>query len=88
MHARKLRVRCLPSLIPLRIEFDVTELDVHDVVKVSELTLPEGVEVLMEADRKLVVVAPPRVQAKSADEDKAAEGAEGADETKAADAAS
>lgn len=87
VHVRKLHVRCLPAEIPLRVEFDVSELEIHDVVKVSELTLPEGVEVLMEADRKLLVVAPPRVILEEDEETEGEEGEEAAADGEAKEAA-
>ncbi len=77
-NVRSLKVRCLPSSIPDHVEYDVSELEVDDVVAVSELTLPEGVEVLLPADRKVLIVAPPRVVEKTEEEEAAeAEAAEG-----------
>lgn len=73
---RTLRVRCLPENIPSHIEPDVTELDIDQVLRVSDLTLPEGIEVLHPIDQKLMVVKPPRVEEVPA-EAEAAEGEEG-----------
>lgn len=41
----KVPVRCLPSQIPAQIEHDVTPLLLEDIVRVRDLSLPEGVEV-------------------------------------------
>jgi large subunit ribosomal protein L25 len=51
---RELRVKALPTQIPQKIEVDVTKLGLHEALHVSDLKLPEGVEVL--DDAKLVVV--------------------------------
>ena len=42
----ELRVRCLPKDLPAIIEIDVSELEVGEVIKVSELTAISGVEFL------------------------------------------
>jgi large subunit ribosomal protein L25 len=44
--AHELRVRCLPKDLPAIIEVDVTELEVGEVIKVSELPVIAGVEFL------------------------------------------
>lgn len=41
----KVPVTCLPSQIPAKITHDVTELNVEDIVRVSDLALPEGITV-------------------------------------------
>jgi len=52
---RTIPVRALPNKIPSQIELDVTELDVHDTLKASEIKLPEGVTVRL--DDQLTVAA-------------------------------
>jgi large subunit ribosomal protein L25 len=59
---RHLRVRCQPANIPLVIEANVSELEIDSVLRVRELTLPGGIELLHREDQKLVVVKPPRVE--------------------------
>jgi large subunit ribosomal protein L25 len=60
---RKLPVRCLPKDIPIKLSHDVTELDIDDVVHVSELALPAGVTIRLPADQTVAAVvtekAPP-----------------------------
>jgi large subunit ribosomal protein L25 len=51
---RELRLKALPTAIPQKIEVDVTKLGLHEALHVSDLKLPEGVEVL--DDAKAVVV--------------------------------
>ena len=54
-------VRCLPDQIPESIEIDVTDLDLQGSLHVSDLAIPEGVEMLMDSERTLCVVSAPRV---------------------------
>jgi large subunit ribosomal protein L25 len=54
-------VRCLPDQIPESIEIDVTDLDLQSSLHVSDLAIPEGVEMLMDLERTLCVVSVPRV---------------------------
>lgn len=53
---RSLPVRAKPEQIPAVIEVDVTKLEVNDIVRVQDLSLPEGVEVLRAGHRTLVTV--------------------------------
>jgi len=73
---RTLQVRCLPEKIPEVIEADVTELDLNDVLKVSSLTLPEGVKTLLPDEQTIVVLAAP--EKVSGEEEAGAPGAPGA----------
>ena len=50
-----LSVRTTPRAIPSEITVDVTNMGPHDVIRVSDLTLPKGASV--DADEDLVVVA-------------------------------
>ncbi len=69
---RTVPVRCLPDRIPLKIETDVSHLELGYAVATSDLKLPEGVEVRLPAEQTLVsVVAPEKDRA----EDVAATGA-------------
>jgi large subunit ribosomal protein L25 len=53
-------VKCIPSLIPEVIEIDVSHLEIEDAIHLSELTIPEGVELLIDDDRTVCIVAAPR----------------------------
>jgi large subunit ribosomal protein L25 len=53
---RDLHVECLPGAIPDAISVDVSNLGVHQYVRVSEMKLPEGVRVLDDPDRVVVGV--------------------------------
>src|SRR5438874_4741684 len=43
---RDLHIECLPTAIPDSIDVDISELDVHDYIRIGDLKLPEGVKVL------------------------------------------
>lgn len=59
---RTVEVACLPTLIPERLEIDVSALRIHDVLTVADLQLPEGVRVNTQATQAIVTVAPPMVE--------------------------
>ena len=80
----ELEISCLPKDLPEYIEVDVIELNVGDALHLSDLKVPEGVEVaaLMHGGdpaQSVVSVQAPRVEAEPT-EDAEAEGAEGGDE--------
>jgi large subunit ribosomal protein L25 len=56
-------VRCLPDQIPERIEIDVTALELHGSLHISDLSVPEGVEILDDPEQTLCVVSAPRLEA-------------------------
>jgi len=51
---REIEIRCEPRQIPDVINVDVSNLDVHDVLHVSDIPVPESVEILTPSD---VVIA-------------------------------
>src|SRR2546423_14480723 len=53
---RNLDIRCQPRDIPEHIDVDVTNLDVHDVLHVSDIPVSEGVEILEEPDTVIATV--------------------------------
>ncbi|NJD17921.1 MAG: 50S ribosomal protein L25 [Gemmatimonadetes bacterium] len=59
-------VRCLPHLIPEMIKVDVSPLELDQSVKVGDLVLPEGVEVMLDEARLVCIVATPRGMAEEA----------------------
>jgi large subunit ribosomal protein L25 len=65
-------VRCLPNLIPASLRVDVTALKLDDSVKVGDLMVPEGVEIMLDEDRLVCVVATPRGVAEEAEAEEAA----------------
>jgi len=58
----EIEVSCLPSLIPERVEADVSGLMIGDVLTVRDLLVPEGVRVLTRADQAVAIVSPPMAE--------------------------
>jgi len=70
-------IKCLPTDIPKQIEVDVTKLiEFNDSIHVSELAIPEGVEVLDVPEDVVVIVNPPTIE-KEPEPVEGEEGAEG-----------
>jgi large subunit ribosomal protein L25 len=74
---RELEIEVDPSNIPDHIEFDVTNMVIGDSVHVSDLKLPEGVEVQDDPETSVAVLAAPRavIEETAAAPEAAAEGA-------------
>ena len=53
---RDLHIECLPNAIPDVINVDISNLGLHQYVRISELGLPQGVKVLDDPDRVVVGV--------------------------------
>jgi large subunit ribosomal protein L25 len=51
---RAIRLRAKPADLPAKIQVDVTPLDIGDHIKVKDLPLPQGVEVMLPAERNVV----------------------------------
>jgi large subunit ribosomal protein L25 len=58
----ELEVSCLPTMIPQRIDADVSALMIGDVLTVADLSVPEGVRILNPPDQAVVTVAPPMAE--------------------------
>ena len=72
---RTVRITTTPNNIPAAITVDVTKLNIDDAVTAGELPVGEGIEVLLPADRKVVLVQEDRRAALAAE--RAAAEAEG-----------
>ena len=59
---RELHVECLPNAIPDAIEVDISNLGAHQQVRISDLTLPEGVKVDEDPHRVIVGVTTARAE--------------------------
>src|SRR5262245_43981690 len=53
---REVEIRCEPRDIPEHLDVDVTNLGVHEVLHVSDIPTPEGVEILDEQDTVIATV--------------------------------
>ena len=53
---REIEIKCEPRDIPDALEVDVSRLDVHDVLHVSDIPVEEGVEILNDAELVIATV--------------------------------
>ena len=53
---REIDVRCEPRDIPDSIDVDVTNLDVHDVLHISDIQVPANVEILEDAETVIATI--------------------------------
>jgi large subunit ribosomal protein L25 len=67
-----IEIRCSGDQIPENIEVDISGLEVGESIHVRDLALPEGVEVLVDADLSVCSIVPPTVT-RAADEPEEAE---------------
>ncbi|MDQ6689517.1 MAG: 50S ribosomal protein L25/general stress protein Ctc [Gemmatimonadota bacterium] len=74
---REIEIEVDPASIPDHIEYDVTSLVIGDSVHISDLKVPEGVEVLDDPETSVAVVAAPRAVIEEVAAVAAVEGAEG-----------
>ena len=59
---RQLTLHCLPTLLPDEIEVNINELDIDDRLSVTDVSLPEGIEVLDDPNTRIVAVVPPKIE--------------------------
>jgi len=58
---REVRVRALPTMVPDRLQFDVSDLEIGEHVRISDLAAPEGVTFLDEPALAIATILAPRV---------------------------
>jgi large subunit ribosomal protein L25 len=63
---RELEIRCEPRDIPDTIDVDVSNLDVHDVLHVSDISVAENVEILTDAETVVATVGIVREEVEAA----------------------
>jgi large subunit ribosomal protein L25 len=78
---REVTVKGLVTAIPEHLVLDISELDMNETLKVSDLVVPEGIEIMADADEVLCSVLPPRKveEVEGAEGEEAAEGAAAAE---------
>ncbi|HVT02272.1 MAG TPA: 50S ribosomal protein L25 [Thermoanaerobaculia bacterium] len=59
---RELHVECLPGAIPDTFDVDVTELNLHQFIRIADLKIPDGVKMFDDLDRVIVSVVTPKVE--------------------------
>ena len=57
--SRTVEISCLPDNIPDAFELEVTDLDIGDSLHVTDLKIPEGIEVLEDEELTVATVVPP-----------------------------
>ena len=57
--SRTLEISCLPDNIPDSFELDVTDLNIGDSLHVSDLKIPQDIEILVEGELTIATVVPP-----------------------------
>ena len=62
---RHLHIRCLPALLPDTIEVDTSGLDLEDFLRIEDLSLDDGVELLDDPRTIVVLISRPRVEAEA-----------------------
>ena len=65
----QIQVRALPALLPSAIDVDITNLEVHDVVTLDQLTPPTGVEWMEEPDAVVIRIDSSRMAAEIEEEE-------------------
>lgn len=78
LHMRYVNIKCPPEKIPAFLTVDVAELDIGDSIKLGEISIGEGIELLDEENVSVVSIAAPRVaEAAAGEAGEEAEAAEG-----------
>ncbi len=65
----ELSVRCDPADIPNRVDADVTDVGVGHSLHVSDLTLPEGIELLTSPEETIMIIAAPKEEKVAVEEE-------------------
>ena len=66
---REIYVECLPRDVPDSIQVDVTELEIGDAIRVSDLTVNSKATVLSDSELVVAHVVPPRVEVEEVEEE-------------------
>lgn len=61
-------IECLPTDLPAHIEVDVSDLDVHDVLRVADLPQLEGIEYLDDPEEVIASVSLPTAEVEAVEE--------------------
>ena len=78
---REVTVKGVVTAIPEHLVVDVSELDMNETLQVSDLVVPEGIEIMADPEEVLCSVLPPRKveEVEGAEGEEAAEGASAAE---------
>ncbi len=73
---RNIEVESIPKNIPEKIEIQMSEVQLDDVIHVSDLTVGEGVKITNDPSDAILTVHVEKVKEEKVDEDEAVESAE------------
>ncbi len=79
-HLWEVHVQCLPTNVPESIAADISDVGVNEALHVSDITAPDGVEILTPLEEVVVTVVPPPVMELPEEEKEVPEGIEEAEE--------
>jgi large subunit ribosomal protein L25 len=85
-HLWEIRLECLPGDVPQRIEGDITKLGIGESLRVADLSLPPGVELMSDPEETVVSVVPPPIMQVEEEVAEAVEGVEAEAEAEGATA--
>ena len=66
---RTVKISCLPLAIPRNIQINVSDLELGDVVHVSDITAPEGVRLMDDPETTLMTIVASRVEEEKEEEE-------------------
>ena len=58
-HLRTLRIKCLPTEIPQKIDVDISTLTIGDSLHIFDLKIPESIEVMADKEEVILTVSAP-----------------------------
>jgi large subunit ribosomal protein L25 len=65
---REIEIRCLPKNIPENIEVDISELHVNQSLKVEDIPVPEGIEIIEDPEVVIVHIEAPEEEEEKVEE--------------------
>ncbi|MCI5072616.1 50S ribosomal protein L25 [bacterium] len=82
---RSIEIKCLPKDIPTQLKIDVSDMNVGDILHINDITLPEGVSILGDANVTIASVVIPEEKDLTPDTDEQAAPGVAGEEAAAAD---
>lgn len=65
---REVEIECLPKNIPEHIDIDISNLHIHQSLKVEDISLPEGIKIITDPQTVLVLIELPHKEEEEAKE--------------------
>jgi large subunit ribosomal protein L25 len=67
---REIEIRCLPKNIPEYIEVDISDLHINQALKIEDIKVPSGIEILEDPDVVIVHISAPEEEEVKVEEEK------------------